>query len=115
MRIDAVKPALSRQYEGPFRVLEAGPKTFKLLLKGKEDYVSVDRLKPAYVDRESEVASQSAAARGVRNPSVPETFPTDRSGSPATSLPCKTRAGRTIKAPVHFQDYEVSTVNSNRV
>ena len=63
-------PALYRQYEGPFRVLEAGPKTFKFLLKDKEDYVSVDRLTPAYVDRESEVTSQTAAARDVHNPNT---------------------------------------------
>ena len=115
VRIDAVKPALSRQYEEPFRVLEAGPKTFKLLLRGKEDYVSMDWLKPAYVDRESEVASQSSAARYVHNPSDPETPPTDESGTSTNHLSCKTRAGRASKAPMHFQDYDMSTVISNRV
>ena len=47
VRVDAVRRPLSRPYEGPFRVLHAGPKVFSVLKNGKEWTVSVDRLKRA--------------------------------------------------------------------
>ena len=46
VRVDAVRPPLCRPYEGPYRVLEHGPKTFKLEKSGRPWVVSVDRLKP---------------------------------------------------------------------
>ena len=48
LRVDAVRRPLSRPYEGPFRVLKKGPKTFVLCRGGKAWTVSVDRLKPAW-------------------------------------------------------------------
>ena len=45
VRVDAVRPPLCRPYEGPFKVLEPGPKTFKLEKLGKPWVVSIDRLK----------------------------------------------------------------------
>ena len=45
VRVDAVRPPLCRPYEGPFKVLEPGPKTFKLEKLGKPWIVSIDRLK----------------------------------------------------------------------
>ena len=47
VRVDAVKPPLSRPYTGPYKVLEAGPKTFRLDRTGVSWTVSVDRLKRA--------------------------------------------------------------------
>ena len=50
VRIDAVKPPLSRPYEGPFKVLSRSEdlKTFTLDRAGRSWVVSVDRLKPAF-------------------------------------------------------------------
>ena len=50
MRRDAHKTPLERPYEGPFKVLEHGDKTFKLQLGNSTDNVSIDRLKPAHLD-----------------------------------------------------------------
>ena len=47
LRIDAVRRPLSPPYEGPFLVLDRGPKTFVLDRLGKRTTVTVDRLKPA--------------------------------------------------------------------
>jgi hypothetical protein len=41
-----VVPPLSPMYQGPFKVLEAGDKTFRVLIGDREEVVSVDRLKP---------------------------------------------------------------------
>ncbi|XP_066953385.1 uncharacterized protein [Macrobrachium rosenbergii] len=36
-------------YRGPFHVLERNSKAFRLALPGKDDWVSIDRLKPAFL------------------------------------------------------------------
>ena len=47
VRVDAVRRPLLRPYEGPYRVVQAGPKVFTVLRNGKNWNVSIDRLKPA--------------------------------------------------------------------
>ena len=46
IRRGGVVPPLSPLYHGPYRVLEAGEKFFTIEVGGREDKVSVDRLKP---------------------------------------------------------------------
>ena len=48
--VDAVRRPLVPPYDGPFPVLQRGPKTFKILKGNKELLVSIDRLKPAFMD-----------------------------------------------------------------
>jgi hypothetical protein len=50
IRNDAVKRPLQRPYDGPFRVLERETKCFLLNHNGRQDKVSIDRLKPAFID-----------------------------------------------------------------
>ena len=50
VREDAQKPPLSSPYRGPFLVLSRTDKSFRVQLNNKEDWISIDRLKPAYVD-----------------------------------------------------------------
>ncbi|KAF2343791.1 hypothetical protein FHG87_025453 [Trinorchestia longiramus] len=49
VRVDAVKPALTRPYEGPFLVIRRTAKYFIIEKHGKQDSVSIDRLKAAFV------------------------------------------------------------------
>ena len=53
VRHDAVRKPLQSPYDGPYLVLERTDKFFKLNIKGREDTVSIDRLKPAYLDIDS--------------------------------------------------------------
>ncbi|KAF2356832.1 Integrase catalytic core [Trinorchestia longiramus] len=49
VRVDAVKPALTHRYEGPFLVIRRTAKYFLIEKHGKQDSVSIDRLKAAFV------------------------------------------------------------------
>nr|CDS32302.1 gag pol polyprotein [Hymenolepis microstoma] len=48
--IYAVKKPLQPPYDGPYKVLQRNPKYFILDRSGTKDSVSIDRLKPAYLE-----------------------------------------------------------------
>ena len=50
IRRDAVRKSLQPPYDGPYKVLIRSDKTFTVDVAGKEDVVSLDRLKPAYME-----------------------------------------------------------------
>ena len=64
IRVDAVRPPLRPPYEGPFPVLQRGPKTFTVRRNSKDYVVSIDRLKPASMEF-------SAPLQAGSPPSVP--------------------------------------------
>ena len=57
-RVCLLEAILQTPYTGPYRVLARGDKTFTTDYSGKEETVSIDRLKPAHTD--SEVPVQMA-------------------------------------------------------
>ncbi|XP_066969209.1 uncharacterized protein [Macrobrachium rosenbergii] len=72
VRDDAVCPPLTRPYKqgwqygtvwygitvwGPFRMLERNNKVFLLALHGRNDWVSIDRVKPALLEEDTEVTA----------------------------------------------------------
>ena len=61
VRRGAPGPPLSLLYDGPYRVLDRGPKVFKLELGGRQEVVTVDRLKPCLVN---DVIPASPPSRG---------------------------------------------------
>lgn len=69
VRTDAVKRSLQKPYEGPFKVLERCEKYFDVLIAGKKQRVTVDRLKPAFVCEESISNYPSEDSRTVVTPS----------------------------------------------
>ena len=50
IRRDSHRPPLTPPYEGPYKVLQRGTKSFQIDVGGREEAISVDRLKPAFVD-----------------------------------------------------------------
>ena len=50
VRQDLVKPALSPPYRGPYRIVQRSDKAYLLNIHGKQDWVTLDRLKPAHVE-----------------------------------------------------------------
>ena len=51
LRVDSVKTGFQSPYEGPYRVLHRNEKTFTIEKRDKEYTVSIDRVKPAYVEK----------------------------------------------------------------
>jgi cleavage and polyadenylation specificity factor subunit 1 len=59
--------SLQRPYRGPFKVISTTDKTATLLINGKEDVVSLDRLKPAFgVDTKQCCSIKQKAEKTVR-------------------------------------------------
>ena len=50
IRHDALKKPLQPPYEGPYEVISRSPKHFTMNVKGSKEIVSLNRLKPAFVD-----------------------------------------------------------------
>lgn len=48
IRQDSVRKPLQQPFEGPFQVIKRTPKFFKLIVKGVEKNIAINRLKPAF-------------------------------------------------------------------
>ena len=64
VRVGLQHPSLQRPYQGPFKVIQTGNKTFKVLMNKGPQTISVDRLKPAKVSPQT----QTRAGRIVNEP-----------------------------------------------
>ena len=95
VRNDTVRKPLQQPYNGPFRVIDRTDKYFTLDLNGRSDKVSLDRLKPAYLD-----------SSPVAQPPPPP--PPSPSSTPPATTTRATRSGR----HVHFPDRLMGLVDS---
>uniref|UniRef100_A0A5S6Q3K9 RNA-directed DNA polymerase n=1 Tax=Trichuris muris TaxID=70415 RepID=A0A5S6Q3K9_TRIMR len=66
LRHDAYKPPLSPTYDGPYKVISRTSKTFTILVHDKLKTVSIDRVKPAFM----EATQQPPKPRVSFNPNV---------------------------------------------
>ena len=110
LRIDAVRRPLTPPYEGPFRVLDRGPKTFVIDKAGKSVTVTIDRLKPAMTLDDATIVGSVAPPTPTPDPD-PVALPVlgapgdladnpIRPGLNPREWPLPTRSGRFPK-PVH--------------
>ena len=104
VRVDGVRAPLQHVYTGPHEVLSRSDKHFVLDVNGHSQTVSVDRLKPAFIENFSGSPSQVAPeTRQVSPPPVVvETNSNNESNPP--DLPRVTRRGRSLRLPVRFAD-----------
>ena len=118
IRRDSHRTPLQRPYEGPFKVLHPGPKFFKVEKGGKQDTISVDRLKPAYIDPSTIVQTtpkQSSSQEAPKRKSPPsKTIPAsppiatsesqdqDTTPPPPPPVPQYTRSGRQVNLPKRY-------------
>lgn len=64
LRIDASQPPLQPRFEGPYPVLDRQDNMIKIQLGNRSSWVSIDRLKPAYIIRDDPLTDHSYAAYG---------------------------------------------------
>ena len=61
VRRDAIRKPLQPPYDGPYKVLQRTEKYFVVEVKGKQDSISLDQLKPAHLDMEDNTDSVSSS------------------------------------------------------
>ena len=116
VRRDRVLPPLYRPYEGPYKVLERNQKYFLLDRDGREDSVSIDRLKPAFPlsaffnedDREQQLERETPLLfepEPLLNQS--DLRPHDSIDNTSAEL-IHTRCGRPVTCPRRYLEYEMN-------
>lgn len=94
LRNDTVRGILQPPYDGPYKVLDRGTRTFTLDVRGRRTTVTIDRLKPAYLlatDPDS-LTSPSATRLSPAHYGDPASgVPIERSALPSRSSSPSTR------------------------
>ena len=101
VRHDAVRKPLQPPYDGPFKVIKRTNKHFTVALNGRNDTVSIDRLKPAHLDSEH---SDTNTEHSLPTPAIP-TSPSPASPThipTSTTPPHTTRSGRRVHFPTYL-------------
>ena len=104
VRQDHVQKPLDMPYKGPYRVIRRARKYFVLDLDGRQDTVSLDRLKPAFMnhsrdDRDDPVPDD--ADPELKDPESAEPANTESLKIPL--MPRRTRSGRTVQTPKRYE------------
>ena len=60
IRRDGHRKPLQQPYTGPFKVIEKGDKFFRVDVNGKEEHITIDRLKTAYRDQDMMSAAEDS-------------------------------------------------------
>ncbi|KAK3766920.1 hypothetical protein RRG08_040441 [Elysia crispata] len=102
VRRDCHRGPLQRPYNGPYRVITPGPKTFRVMIGRREEVISIDRLKPAHVDLTQPVLVAQPRRRGRPHITQNQELFTDRY-APLQSNQETTRSGRHVRLPLRFQ------------
>ena len=93
------RTSLKPPYDGPYQVVGRRDKVFKIKLLDREAYVSIDRLKPAYIliDQPTTITTEHSSDKS-------ETVVHKNSGNapPSNNEPYVTRSGRVVKKNVRF-------------
>ena len=98
VRHDAIRKPLQQPYDGPFPVIKRTDKHFTIQINNRDNIISIDRLKPAYMDISNSYTTTSLPTSTTSNTSTP----------PPSCTPVRTtRSGRHIRWPKHL--YNVNT------
>ena len=101
VRYDGVKRSLQALYDGPYRVLKRHHKHYTLDVAGQTKVVSLDRLKPAYIDLDhhADTTTDTGISDALTSQQTKSTFQHSR----------KTRSGCCVHWPRRLADYRSLT------
>lgn len=107
VRVDRIKSSLPRPYEGPHEIMKRGEKFFKLNIKGKPINVSIDRLKPAYMEFNDQTDILPSSTTPPINPSIqprPDNTEAHRreANLPSDDHHTRTKSGRKVRFPQRY-------------
>ena len=100
VRVGAHRGPLQSPYQVPFKVIDRQGKFYKLDLGTRQDTVSIDRLKPAFLEEATDAIKPRCPAHAaeVRSP----TRPNHSGGANAEVVPVVTSSGRLVRLPVRY-------------
>ena len=106
VRVDGIKQPLQHPYIGPYRVLQRGDKTYIIDKEGKHEMVSIDRLKPAFIETplDTPPVDQQSHPSSVDIPDTPAVSQQPET-SRSTAATRQSSHGRKIRLSVRFADY----------
>ncbi len=92
VRRDSLRPSLTAPYDGPYPVIKRRTKQFIINRNGNRDTVSIDRLKPAFLENNYESCD---------NPIITSKtpLPNNKPDLAIPTPPVKTRLGRVVRKP----------------
>lgn len=103
LRDDSVRPSLKPPYSGPYKVVSRGDKTITITIGSKNVTVSIDRLKPAFMDADSPLPfSRTSRSLDPDVVSSPDDTDANTSVSASPASPSEppgitTRSGRRVQ------------------
>ena len=98
VRHDAHRKPLQRPYDGPYRIIDTEDKYFTLDIKGKQQKVSLDRLKPAHIPLTVPIPTHK-----VRKVPEPDVATPDDTNDNTKEVTRQTRSGRSSRLPLRFR------------
>ena len=98
---DSVRKPLQQPYDGPYQILSRADKHVTLDVNGKKTVISLDRLKPAYLDLPSSTS--------LPDPPQDKELVTDHNIKIVSTGHTTTRSGRRVHWPKRLASYQTFT------
>ena len=106
VRHDATRSPLQPPYDGPYKILQRLTKAYVLRINGQDRTISLDRLKPTYMDLSEEQLSSTRPQPTTTLRATPTPVsPPSATPPPQVSAPRSTRSGRHVHWPKRLHDY----------
>lgn len=110
IRCDAVRKPLQPPYDGPYPVINRTDKYYTVDIAGRQDNVSLDRLKPAHLDINYTTPNQSRATTpNFTPPALKQSQTSTNKDPPTPQATYTTRSGRRVNRPKHLSYLTLST------
>ena len=101
VRLDAHRKPLQNPYNGSYEVIETGDKVFRVRLGDREQLITIDRLKPAYMSCSEETVATPLRRGRPRTNHGPPSSPASPSTCESETLLTEhySRYGRALRQP----------------